>query len=362
MKWPNHGGQPKRILKLNGIKQEDRYFDFSANINPLGPPLVLKDQLIKTFTEFEKYPDPDYQEATKLIASHEGLQQEQVLLTNGGAEAIFLVAQMFTGKKALIIQPTFSEYERACKVYHLELSYLTLQPEKDFSFPLEKVLNKMEEVDVVFLCRPNNPTGTVVDLHDIKALLEKGTKCNTMIVVDEAFIHFLPSHIEDLSFLIEQYSNLILLRSLTKIYAIPSLRLGFIIAKPAILDIVKRNQIPWSVNGVVISLLPSLLTQDSFINETKTWLNRQLNDIKSELTKLDFYYSPTQVNFYLLKDLNQQDTSEQLFTFLVENNIIPRHTHNFRGLDGKFIRFAVRSEKENTYLLQTLRLWREKKC
>jgi threonine-phosphate decarboxylase len=362
MKWPNHGGQPKRILELNGINNEERYFDFSANINPLGPPLVLKDQLLKTFNQFEKYPDPDYREATNILASHEGLLQEQVLLTNGGAEAIFLVAQLFKEKKALIIQPTFSEYERACQVYNIELSHLSLLLDHDFSFPIENVLSKMDEVDVVFLCRPNNPTGTVVDTNDIKALLEKGIESNTTIVVDEAFIHFLPSQIEDLSCLLEEYSNLILLRSLTKIYAIPSLRLGYIIAKPAIIETLKSNQIPWSVNGIVSSLLPSLLIQDIFIDETKMWLSRQLNLIKPELSRLDFYYSPTKVNFYILKDQNQQTTSEQLFTFLVEKNIIPRHTHNFRGLDGKFIRLAVRSEEENNYLLQTLRLWREKTC
>ncbi|MGM0876652.1 MAG: threonine-phosphate decarboxylase CobD [Bacillota bacterium] len=362
MKWPEHGGQPKKILELKGMKKDDIYFDFSANINPLGPPVALKESFIEAFNQFERYPDPDYQEATKLVADHEGLKQEQVLLTNGGSEAIFLVAQQFTEKKALIIEPTFSEYERACRVYHLSVSHLSLQLDHSFSFPLEKVLCKMEEVDVVFLCRPNNPTGTVVDLDDIKAMLEKGIECQTTIVVDEAFIHFLPSQIADLAFLIDKFSNLILLRSLTKIYSIPSLRLGYVIARPEMVSQLKKKQIPWSVNGIVTSLIPSLVTQELFIDETKAWLQRQLKLLTSELSRLGFYYSPTLVNFYLLKDLEQNADNEQLFLYLLENKIIPRHTHTFRGLDGNYLRLAVRSEDENNYLLQMLSQWREKTC
>jgi threonine-phosphate decarboxylase len=359
MNWPKHGGQPKRILKLKGIENDDTYYDFSANINPLGPPRALKENYMQVFNQIERYPDPDYQDATMLIAAHEGLGQEQVLLTNGGSEAIFLVAQQFMGKKALIIEPTFSEYERACKVYGLSISHLSLQLDHDFSFPLEKVLSKMEEVDILFLCRPNNPSGTVVEMENMKALLEKGVECKTTIVVDEAFIHFLPIHIEDLTYLIDQYSNLILLRSLTKIYAIPSLRLGYVVARQEMIDKLKRDQIPWSVNGIVTSLIPNLFKEELFINETKAWLQSQLDILTLELAKLGFYYSPTLVNFYLLKDLQCVDT-EHLFSFLLENKVIPRHTNNFKGLDGNYLRLAVRSEEENTYLLETLRRWREK--
>ncbi|QNF30307.1 pyridoxal phosphate-dependent aminotransferase [Metabacillus elymi] len=362
MEWPDHGGQPKKILELKGINKDDLYVDFSANINPLGPPMALKESFIEAFNQFEKYPDPNYEEATKLVATHEGVRQEQTLLTNGGSEAIFLVAQQFTGEKALIIEPTFSEYERACHVFQLSVTHLSLQQEDHFSFPLEKVISKMEEVDVVFLCRPNNPTGTVVDIEDIKAVLEKGIECQTTIVIDEAFIHFLPSHITDLAFLIDHYANLVLLRSLTKIFSIPSLRLGYVVAREEMIFQLKRSQIPWSVNGIVTSILPCLVTQHEFIDETKAWLQGQLKLLTTELSRLGFYYSPTLVNFYLLRDLDRQADTEQLFLYLLENNIIPRHTHTFKGLDGNYLRLAVRTEAENNFFLQTLRRWRDRQC
>ncbi|MGM7722380.1 histidinol-phosphate transaminase [uncultured Metabacillus sp.] len=362
MKWPEHGGQPNKIFALKGIATDHHFFDFSANINPLGPPPELKESLFKAYDQFERYPDPDYRKETKLVAAHERLYEDVVLLTNGGSEAIFLVAQLFSGKKALIIEPTFSEYERACYVYRLSVSHVSLQLDHDFSFPLEKVLSKIEEVDVVFLCRPNNPTGTVVAIEDIKELLEKGLECQTTIVIDEAFIHFLPSEITDLTHLMDTFSNLILLRSLTKIYAIPSLRLGYVIARPEIIVQLKKNQIPWSINGIVASFLPSLVAQDGFIEATKSWLQGQLKLLTTEFTKLGFYYSPTCVNFYLLKDLNQDTNTEELLEFLLDNKIIPRHTHTFKGLDGNYLRMAVRSAEENNYLLETLRNWREKRC
>lgn len=358
MKWPEHGGQPNRILELHGIIKGQSYYDFSANINPLGPPEQVSESLSEVFTQFDKYPDPHYEQATKLVAIQEHLLDEQVLLTNGGSEAIFLVAQLFTGKKALIIEPTFSEYKRASEVYGLSVSQLSLN--QDFSFPLEKVINKIEEIDIVFLCRPNNPTGTVVDFEDIRVILEKGLTCQTTIVVDEAFIHFLPTEVPDLSGLIERYPNLILLRSLTKIYAIPSLRLGYVTTSMNTITRLKKNQIPWSINGVVIALLPTIFKQTVFVDETKLWLQKQLAMITSELTNLGFYYSPTLVNFYLLKDQDQQVDTEHLLHFLLANNIIPRHTHTFYGLEGRYLRFAVRSEQENTYLLDILRRWKQR--
>lgn len=358
MTWPAHGGQPEKILTLTGTPKstEQQYYDFSANINPLGPPKGIREAIPSLFHHVHTYPDPDYKEATSKLAIHDGLNEEHVLLTNGGAEAIFLVAQQFTGKKALIIEPTFSEYERACEAYGVSISHLYLNEDTSFSLPLDQVLNQMEDVDVIFLCRPNNPTGTVVDIEDIRAILNKGQETQTTIVVDEAFIHFVPSEITDLTHLVDQYPNLVLLRSLTKIYSVPGLRLGYVIARPTWIAKLKKHQIPWSVNGIVTSLLPQLFSEKRFIEDTKSWLEQELKTLKTELTHLNFYISPTLVNFYLLKD----DAIEELFLYLVKNKIIPRHTHTFKRLNGQYIRLAVRSEEENRYLLQILRQWRKK--
>ncbi|MBM7602986.1 threonine-phosphate decarboxylase [Metabacillus crassostreae] len=357
MKWPAHGGQPSKIYELTGINQNDKIYDFSANLNPLGPPEKVKQHYLQSLELIQNYPDPDYREATKLVSKHENIPKNHLLLTNGGAEAIFLIAHLFLGQKALIIEPTFSEYKRACEVYNIDVSTLSLSVDNSFTLPLETIVAKLHEVDVVFICRPNNPTGTIASINEMKIIIENASKCGTKIIVDEAFIHFAPSEYEDLTSLLSTYSNLILLRSLTKIFSIPGLRLGYIIADEQKITSLRSKQIPWSINGVVTNLLPSLFEDEMFIEQTKIWLQKQLTFLKAELTSLGFYVSPTVVNFYLLQD--DHNNTEELFRFLLAHHLIPRHTQTFKNLEGRYLRLAVRNEEENNYLLKVLRLWRE---
>jgi threonine-phosphate decarboxylase len=293
------------------------------------------------------------------IAHFEGLERDQVLVSNGGAEAIFLVAKHFEGKRALIVQPTFVEYEKACLHYHVETEDVYLDIQQGFTFPLEHVLAKMNEVQAVFICRPNNPTGTVVEEEVIRILLDEGLKTGTTIIIDEAFVDFLPENIFGLTEWVNHYPNLILLRSLTKMYTIPGLRIGYIMAGREMIQALRSYQIPWSVNAVVAALTPKLLNDLHFVKQTKEWLNSQLGYVSSELDRLGFYVSPTQVNFYLLQDRKDRSQTHQLFLFLLEEGIVARHTHNFKGLNGDFLRLAVRSQEENKQLIRALQIWRE---
>lgn len=388
MNWPAHGGQPHDIqIKMreliqagpssstatNDDKQEQislqqkqvgrqleqkHVLDFSANLNPLGPPKWLKNKLGQCTDTITTYPDPAYEAPRKALAIYNQVEPNEVVLTNGGAEAIFLIAKCFEGKRALIIHPTFSEYEQACRHYHLHVDELFLLSQAQFSFPLDNVMMAMEETDVVFICRPNNPTGTMVSINDMLKLLQKGVQTNTTIVVDEAFVDFLPGGVHELPSLIRFYPNLILLRSLTKLYTIPGLRGGYIIAHEDICAQCRSYQLPWSVNAIASSLVPLLIQDEQFVQETHKWLDEELAFVKEGIASLNYYMSPTHVNFYLLQPPNREETYD-LFQYLVNEHIIPRHTYNFKGLDGQFLRFAVRSRTENEQLLTKLKRWRE---
>lgn len=355
--WPSHGGQIEQFQEMMQLTDRGEILDFSANLNPLGPPFKIEEVIKNSLKSLKIYPDPNYRELIETMAEYEGVKPQQLLMTNGGAEAIFLVAQHFKGKKALIIQPTFGEYERACLLHDIAVENVFLQGEA-FEFPLDELIQKMKEVQVVFLCRPNNPTGTVVKKDDIIHLLEAGEQSGTHIVVDEAFVHFLPNN-EKLTKMVDRFSNVILLRSLTKIYTLPGVRIGYVIAGKNVISDLRNLQIPWSVNALAAAFVPRLLENEAFINETRKWLSHELDWVKSELEQLDFLYSPTEVNFYLLKDPNH-DTND-LFSFLAKNRIIARHTHNFKGLDGRYLRFALRNNEDNRYLIRTLKQWREKR-
>lgn len=361
MKWPNHGGQPDMIKQLFQMNTEQPVIDFSANLNPIGPPDWLNDTLQNAFETISRYPDPSYTNTTAAVSEFEGIQRENVLVTNGGAEAIFLVAKYFENGKACIVHPTFLEYERACHHYHIHIDDLLYDQENGFALPMSELRDRLSDIDVLFLCRPNNPTGTVIAENEISQLLDLGLLTGTYIVVDEAFADFLPHDTPGLTALLARYHHLILLRSLTKMYTIPGLRIGYVMAHQSVISAIIKEQIPWSINSLVDSIVPKLLADTSFVDKTKAWLEKESRFLHKTLTALDFYLSPTKVNFYLLRDLKRPNETEKLFTFLLQNGIVTRHTHNFKGLRGAYLRLAIRSHEENKQLVAVLQKWREEK-
>ncbi|WP_417897986.1 threonine-phosphate decarboxylase CobD [Bacillus haimaensis] len=356
MKWPEHGGQPATMKQLFQLDKEKTILDFSANLNPLGPPEWLKKELNGQYESLTRYPDPSYSRSIASLAYHERVGEGEVLLTNGGAEAIFLAAKYFEGKKALILQPTFVEYARACKHYHIETEDIGLLPQDGFALPFDLVMEKLHEKDVLFLCRPNNPTGTVVPEKQIRALLDEGLKTNTYVVVDEAFVDFVPDL--SLSALVASYPNLLLLRSLTKMYTIPGIRLGYMMGNNRLINILKAEQIPWSINAYADAIVPKLLEDKRFVDRTKLWLQEQSQKVRSSIASMGFYVSPSRANFYLLQDSQHPQQTDELFRYLFHHGVLARHTHNFKGLDGNFLRLAIRSEEENGYLVSALQKWR----
>jgi threonine-phosphate decarboxylase len=359
MNWPDHGGQPNTIKQLFNLSNETELIDFSANLNPLGPPRWLGERLADLLQSTAKYPDPNYGEAHRAIAFHERLNERQVLITNGGAEAIYLVAKHVEGKRALIVQPTFSEYERACRHYHIETEDIFLDEDNNFSFPLEQILNQLNNVHALFLCRPNNPTGTAVQEDSLRVVLDVALRTETIVVVDEAFADFAADPETPLTGWIARYPNLILLRSLTKMYTIPGVRIGYIIAGETVISSLRTYQIPWSVNALAASLAPLLLNDVAFAARTRAWLKDELLSMGHELQKLGFYQSATHVNFYVLKDRLKTGSTDMLYKFLLNEGILARHTHTFKGLDGRYLRLAVRSSAENRRLIDGLYKWRQ---
>jgi threonine-phosphate decarboxylase len=360
MEWPNHGGQPSSIKQMFKLSTEVELYDFSANLNPLGPPSWFQKELQVITKNLSAYPDPTYREARTAIGDCVGMDYHQVMVTNGGAEAIFLVAKVFEGKKALIVQPTFTEYEQACRHYRVEVEEVYLEQTKNFQFPLEEVIQRLDEVDVLFICRPNNPTGTIIKEETLRQIIEYGAQLNKSIVIDEAFSDFLPQEIEPLTDWVNKYPNVILLRSLTKMFTIPGLRIGYILADQQIIERCLSFQVPWSVNSIAAGMVPLLIKDTQFVERTRDWIEKQLAILKVNLLELDYDMSSTLVNFYLLQDRRFPEKTEELYHFLLVNGILPRHTHNFKGLEGRHLRLAVRTERENEKLLHLLRQWREK--
>lgn len=353
--WPSHGGQAEALLAHFGLPADHRLEDFSANLNPLGPPAWVSDWLAKQLAGLERYPAPDYAAARQAIAAHHQLQPDQVLLTNGGAEAIFLAAALHAGKRAAILTPSFGEYARACRAHRLSVTEISLAA-PHFTLAIDSRLAELNDIDVLFLCRPNNPTATLIDAAEMEALLAHTALTGCRVVVDEAFIDMVGETSASLTPLLARYPHLMLLHSMTKFYTLPGLRLGYMLADAVTIDTVATHQPPWSVNHLAAELVAPLLADQAFARRTQRWLATERPCMTQALIQLGFEIVPSHACFFLMRpSAAQAITSDELFEQLLRRGILVRHTHNFSGLNGDWLRVALRDEPANRRLVNVLK-------
>tara|TARA_R100001039_G_scaffold19001_1_gene11269 strand:- start:28 stop:1119 length:1092 start_codon:yes stop_codon:yes gene_type:complete len=353
--WPNHGGDAAALLKRFGLPTDHPFEDVSANLNPLGPPPWLSGWLAERISGLSRYPEPSYHAARQAIAEHEGVAPEQVLLTNGGAEAIFLAAAHHAGQYALIVTPTFGEYARACAAHRLTAAEHALVSPA-FNVNSDALQASAAKADVVFLCRPNNPTGTLIPAAEIERLLSCMPTTATL-VVDEAFID-LAIDAEPLTPLLARYPQLMLLRSMTKFYTLPGLRLGYVLASAEHIAALARHQPPWSVNHLAAELVAPLLADVVFAQRTRQWLASEQPRMGQALAAMGLEVVPSHSCFFLVRpgaELCQRGISSVLLLErLLYTGMLARHTYSFSGLNGGWLRLAVRDSSANDRLLKVL--------
>lgn len=354
--WPTHGGQAAALLQRFGLPADHAYEDVSANLNPLGPPQWVAAWLAQRIDGLSHYPASDYHAARQAIAADNGVQPEQVLLTNGGAEAIFLSAALNANGRALMVTPTFGEYARACAAHHIDVIEHALAPPQ-FAYEQDALLAHAADVDAIFLCRPNNPTGTLISLDTMEVLLAHTQTTATHVVVDEAFID-LALDVDALTPLIERYPQLILLRSMTKFYTLPGLRLGYVLACESLIMTLATHQPPWSVNHFAAELVAPLLADREFTRQTQRWLASEHPRMAKALKAQGLEVAPSNSCFFLVRpDATQRAqglSSALLFERLLNRGLLARHTYSFPGLDGDWLRLALRDGPANNRLLKVL--------
>ncbi|CAM3724310.1 threonine-phosphate decarboxylase CobD [Mesobacillus zeae] len=356
MKWPPHGSNPQYLFETLGLRMPEKITDFSANINPLGPPPVLKEKWNTIFDQISDYPDPQGAVLKKKLAEKEGIHESQILIGNGGAEIIFLIGRLLAGKKAVVVEPAFSEYEQACRTHSCDVGYHQLQP-GDWEWEQRDLSSKLKDAEALFLCNPNNPTGVYYSKEIIRHLLEECLRNDCLLIVDEAFYDFVPDYEPIVSY-IENYSNLLVIRSMTKMFAIPGLRLGYIMGNSKIVGKLAGYQQHWSINTPALKAGEICLESESYVAETKRLVKSEREKLFTFYEENEFTYSPSSTNFYLLKDPTAK-SQLPLFRFLLENGIVPRHTMNFPGLEGDWLRFAVKGSKDNGTLMERIALWKK---
>lgn len=349
MRLPAHGANPQRLYEAMQMEAPRSYIDFSVNVNPLQHEHVtIEQQWLRWMSE---YPEERSETLRTIIAEREHVMPSNVFVGNGAAECIYLLAEQFAGKRIGIIEPTFSEYRQACEAYGCTVHSFML--DEHWQPPLDQMVANLPSLHALFVCHPNNPTGTAWSEETMHTLLNAAHDEGVYVVVDEAFYDFWIDGYSVSSFL-RTFDRLIVLRSLTKMYRLAGVRLGYVLAHEHVVKKLIKKQPPWSVNTVAQQMAKQLLKDDAFVERTKVYIASERKRVFEQLNELGYKYSPSVVNFYVL-----YDETITLFPFLLQHGIVARHTFNFQGLDGKYVRLAIRTKEENDRLLSCLRRWKK---
>ncbi len=353
----NHGGNLYNIEREYGIPAGD-IIDFSVNLNPIGTPDEIKKIIADNLDEITRYPDPDYIECRKSIASHHGLPYKYITTGNGATELIFLYCRVLKPARALIIAPAFSEYRRALESVKAEISYFELKEKDNFKTDVESLKNEISRgYDLVVICNPNNPSGTLISKDDMMSIAEHSLNHGCRILLDESFVEFCFTGTAQLSVVGEQIpENIFVVRSLTKIFSLPGLRLGYGISFDDDLNrkLAERKE-PWSVNVLAAKSANFLPDALSYFEETRRVVFEENNFILQNIKNISWlktFSSP--VNYMIVKILSEM-TSAQLAGEMIKKNVMIRDASNFQYLNEKFIRIAVKDRESNQKLIDALK-------
>ena len=346
-----HGGNIEEICRQFGINEKN-IIDFSANINPYGISEKVKEGMIQAIDKIERYPDITYFNLKEEISKYDNVDSEDILLGNGAAEVIFNIVRGLKPKNALIMAPTFSEYEDALKSENCKIQHYIMKG--DFNLDSGFIDAIREDIDIVFLCNPNNPTGALTNREFIIEILEKIINTETILVVDESFIDFIEEKEKITSIkLLNDYSNLVVVKSLTKFFAFPGIRIGYGLCKNKYIKRkIDKVSIPWCINTVAAQGAIIALSQQKYIKDTIQYVKAENEFLYNELSKfssLKVYRGS--VNFMFFKVIKDIDLKSEL----LKHEILIRSCSNYIGLNEQYYRVAVRTREENIKLIEALR-------
>ena len=352
-----HGSDLEKIEEIYHIKKED-ITSFSANVNPLGISPLLRDTLSTHIDAITNYPDRDYTKLRKSICDYTGAQFVNIIVGNGSTELISLFIQTTNPKKALILGPTYSEYEREIALKGGQTLYYPLLEENDFQINISDFCSHLNDsIDLLVLCNPNNPTSTAITRKDMRKILDTCLQYGTCVMVDETYEEFAPldSKISSIP-LTNNYNNLIVLRGISKFFAAPGLRLGYAVTgNPDLLKYINTKKNPWTINSLAEIAGCIMFSDKEYIDKTRALISgerERLFNTLSSWKSVKVY--PSCSNFLLIKILKEDVTSEQVFDYCIRRGLMIRDCSTFPFLDNSFIRFCMMSPEKNNELLQAL--------
>lgn len=330
-----HGGTKKNFV------------DFSVNLNPVIKPVLVEKLVCKHANAAIHYPEQRGESLIKEITQKYKLLKDNIFLGNGSIEIFYMIPRFLDIKRIYTLEPTFCEYRYVSNINKIE--HKSILQEGTFFWDLEKVRRMLNKGDAVFICNPNNPTGSLFRKEEILKLLDS----KAYIIVDEAFMDFA---LKDESLLREasEIDNLIVIKSLTKIYSIAGLRVGFCVASKEVIKKMKALAPLWNINGIAIEVAKEMINNDALIEQTKHFISKEREFITKKLSSIgNIEIFNSNANFFLARS----SKTESLISFLAKNNIVVRNHKGFFGLDKNFFRFAIKTRKENKILIDLIKFF-----
>lgn len=350
----NHGANLYDLSSQYGFSKED-IMDFSSNINPFGSSKLAKEYIVNNIDKVSVYPDPEYLELKTSISNYCNCSIDNILLGSGATELISSFIKTINPKKALILSPAYSEYEKELSKIKCNITKYFSKKEYNFTINIDnliEIINK-DNYELIIICNPNNPTGFTFSKNEIEKILNN---TNSFVMVDETYIEFTNTSIYSSTSLVDKYDNLFVIRGTSKFFSTPGIRLGYgLISNYKVMYEMNSNLDLWNIN-IFASMMGEVMFNDNkFIENTYSLMTKERDYLVNELSKFtDLKIYNSQGNFILCEIKSKSITAKEVREKLIHKRIIIRDCVSFDGLDEYFFRVCILKPEENKLLIDNL--------
>ncbi|MGD9309014.1 MAG: pyridoxal phosphate-dependent class II aminotransferase [Desulfosarcina sp.] len=349
-----HGGNIHQLARHLGCRPSE-ISDMSANVNPLGPLPALIAHVKASLPAIAALPEVDASGIVEAFARHHGIDPGQVMPGNGTTELIYLIPRALEAKNALVVGPTYADYHDACRMSRTTCAHL-ICPQSDHFIPdMQAIRRAAATVDLVFLCNPNNPTGTLLARQAIQDLCQ--SLPDTIFVIDESYLPFAPRP-SAVSVITADNPNLLVLNSMSKAFRIPGLRIGFVTGPTALITRLAAYGLPWSVNALAQAAVAWLMGHPhdvaQFLASTRAFIEKEKRRIEESIHQESQARCFSSATSFILMRLPRGMKAAAVGAHMAGQRILIRDCTNFIGLSDAFIRVSLRSETENRRAMDLL--------
>jgi threonine-phosphate decarboxylase len=351
-----HGGQLRQIAAQYGVPAE-HLIDFSANINPAGPPPSVRVTLHRTLAEsatLAAYPDLELTDLKSVLANHAWVRCDDVCVANGFVPLLEATLRSLKVTRCLLPVPCFSEYRRTLENANIAVLPHQLLQKNYFRYEPDVIVQSLlhYSCDAILLANPQNPSGALFEAEAMRRLIELAAQYNITVLLDEAFIDYRPA--QSLTQLVSEQSRLVVFRSVTKFFAIPGLRVAYAVSNASTAKNLNRFLAPWPISSLASDAVCAALQDEVYSHESRNLNDKRRTELEQELTRLNIFTYPSKTNFLLLRFAAEVDVRLLWEKMIVEEQVVLRSCGNFEGLGAGHLRTAVRSEPENERLIRGL--------